>query len=206
MKPNIKLSIFKLVPIALLALLKNVIAKLTGNAKLPTPPVTLANMNLAGVELETNIEDARFGSRKAREARNASVKKVRSILTQAGNYVRTTANGDAEILASSGFDMAKVPVPIGLPASPERLVVLAGPLSGQTESKWRRVRGATGYKVERSDKDPSVSPNWVEVATTAKARFIDMGLTSFAPYWYRVSAIGFAGEGKPCAPLMGRAA
>ncbi len=163
-------------------------------------------MGKAADDLELAIDNARFGSRLAREARAASVKKVRGILTQTGDYVRTTANGDAEILASSGFDMAKIPEPIGLPGTPERLVVLMGPLSGQTELKWRRVRGAAGYSVERSDKDPDVKANWQVLGTTPKAHFVDSGLTSFAPYWYRVSAIGFAGQGNPCAALMGRAA
>ena len=93
--------------------------------------------------------------------------KVRGILTQVANYVRTTANGDADILSSSGFEMAKVPERVGLPGAPQRLVVLVGELPGTTEVRWRRERGANTYKVMRSDKDPSVEANWEVVSLTS---------------------------------------
>lgn len=206
MKANIRLSLYRLIPSLLLTLLRNVIEKLTGNAALPTPPVTLANMTLAGDALEQAIEDAIQGSRHSREVRDAQVQVVRDILTKTGNYVRTTANGDAAILSSSGFTMAKMPEPIGLPAAPAELKVLMGPLSGQTEVKWRRVKGATSYQVMRSAKDPSAEANWEVVTTTSKVRFVDTDLESFRAYWYCVRAVGFAGIGEPCAALMGRAA
>lgn len=206
MKANIRTALYKLIPSLLLTLLRNVIEKLTGNAALPTPPVALAAMTLAGDNLEQAIEDALHGSRLSREIRDAQVKDVRDILTKTANYVRATANGDAEILASSGFDMAKEPKKVGIPGKPTNLRVLMGQLSGQTESKWRRVHGATSYKLMRSESDPSKEPNWVVVTITSKVSHVDSDLESFKAYWYCVSAIGFAGEGEPCAALMGRAA
>lgn len=206
MKANIRTALYKLIPSLLLTLLRNVIEKLTGNAALPTPPVTLANMILAGDQLEQVIEDAIHGSRLSREIRDAQVKDVRDILTKTANYVRATANGDGAILASSGFDMAKEPQPVGLPGQPANLRVMMGPKSGQTESKWRRVHGATSYKLMRSASDPSNAPKWEVVGITSKVSHVDTELESFKAYWYCVSAIGFAGEGQPCAALMGRAA
>ncbi|MBK6777286.1 MAG: hypothetical protein IPG74_16090 [Flavobacteriales bacterium] len=44
MKANITLALYKKIPAILLALLNNVIEKLTGNIKFPTPPVSLAAM------------------------------------------------------------------------------------------------------------------------------------------------------------------
>ncbi len=81
-----------------------------------------------------------------------------------------------------------------------------GPLSGQNEAKWRRSKGALSYRLQQSDKDPAVLANWQTVAITASVRHIVQGLEPFKPYWYCVSAIGFAGEGKPSAPIMGRSA
>lgn len=206
MKANIKTALFRLIPIALLALLNNVIAKLTGNAQLPSPPVDLATMTAASNELEAAIEKASNGSQHDRTVRNTLVKKVRGMLTQVANYVRTTANGDADILTSSGFEMAKVPERVGLPGAPQRLVVLMGELPGTTEVRWRRERGANTYKVMRSDKDPSVEANWEVVSLTSKVTYIDTGLVGYKSYWYQVSAIGYAGEGKASAIVMGRAA
>ncbi|MBK6777285.1 MAG: hypothetical protein IPG74_16085 [Flavobacteriales bacterium] len=42
-------------------------------------------------------------------------KEVRAVLTKTGNYVRATANGEATILTTSGFEMSKIPEPVGLP-------------------------------------------------------------------------------------------
>ena len=66
MKANIRLLLSRLIPSLLLTLLRNVIEKLTGNAALPAPPVTLVNMGLAADELEQAIEDAIQGSRHSR--------------------------------------------------------------------------------------------------------------------------------------------
>lgn len=206
MKANIRLLLSRLIPSLLLTLLRNVIEKLTGNAALPAPPVPLAAMNTAADALEKAIEDALQGSRYSREVRDARILEVRDILTRTANYVRATANGDATILASSGFEMARTPEPVGLPASPINLRVAMGPLSGTTLVKWRRVHGATSYQVKRSDRDPSVAANWEVVKTTSTVSFTDRGLEPFKAYWYCVSAIGFAGQGEYCAPLMGRAA
>ncbi|MBK7554129.1 MAG: fibronectin type III domain-containing protein [Flavobacteriales bacterium] len=206
MKANITLALYKKIPVVLLALLNNVIEKLTGNIKLPTPPVSLTVMQTLADAYEQAVEDAQFGSQASKAARNALTKEVRAVLTKTGNYVRATANGDATILTTSGFEMSKIPEPVGLPDAPENLKVLMGPLSGQTDVRWKRVHGATSYQVLRSASDPTVSANWTVVTTTSTARFVDSNLESFKPYWYAVVAIGFAGKGNPCAALMGRAA
>ena len=206
MKANIRLSLYRLIPTMLLMLLRNVIEKLTGNAALPTPPVALADMTLAGNALEQAIEAAIAGSRHSREVRDAQVKEVRAILTRTANYVRTTANGDGTILASSGFEMARVPEPIGIPAEVERLRVTMGPDSGMTLVKWGRSRGARSYQLLRTDRDPATGGTWTVVTTTSKASFVDSGLESFKAYFYTVRAIGYGGQSKQCAPAMGRAA
>ena len=206
MKSNITLSLYNKIPVVLLALLNNVIEKLTGNIKLPTPPVSLTVMQTLADAYEQAVEDAQFGSQASKAARNALTKEVRAVLTKTGNYVRATANGDATILTTSGFEMSKIPEPVGLPATPENLKVLMGPLSGQTDVRWKRVHGAKSYQVLRSDANPDVAANWKVVTTTSKVRFVDSNLESFKPYWYAVSAIGFGGQGNPCAALQGRAA
>jgi hypothetical protein len=206
MKANITLALFKKVPVALLALLNNVIQKLTGNAKLPNPPETLVNMQVVADAYAQAIEDATDGSKLSKEVRNALTKDVQTLLTKTGNYVRTAANGDATILASSGFEMAKQPVLVGLPAAPGNLKVLAGPLSGQTEVRWKSSHGALSYKLERCEKDPELEASWKTVVTTSRVRFMDGNLEPFKQYYYRVSAFGTAGQGATCAPVLGRAA
>jgi hypothetical protein len=206
MKANITLALFKKVPVALWALLTNVIQKLTGNAKLPNPPESLVNMQAVADAYAQAIEDATDGSKESKEIRNAMTKQVRDLLTITGNYVRTTANGDATILAGSGFEMAKQPVIVGLPAAPANLKVAMGPLSGQTIVRWKSSHGALNYKLDRCEKDPEIEANWKTVTTTSRVRYTDVGLEPFKQYFYRVSAFGSAGYGPTCAPVFGRAA
>ncbi len=206
MKANIALNLFKKVPLVLLGLLNNVIEKLTGNTKLPDPPESLVNMQAVADAYTQAIEDAQDGSKLSKEIRNALTKDVRALLTKTGNYVRATANGDATILASSGFEMAKLPVTVGLPAAPLNLKVVPGPLSGQTDVRWKRSHGALSYKLERCEKDPELEASWKTVTTTSRVSFMDGNLESFKNYFYRVSAFGTAGQGETCAPVMGRAA
>lgn len=113
MKANITLYLFKKVPVALWALLTNVIQKLTGNAKLPNPPESLVNMQAVADAYAQAIEDATDGSKLSKEIRNTLTEDVQALLTKTGNYVRSAANGDATILASSGFEIAKQRVPVG---------------------------------------------------------------------------------------------
>lgn len=206
MKANIKLALYKKVPARLLELLNTVIKMLTGNPQLPQPPVKPSDMQLVAAAYTAAIEDARDGSKHSKEVRNALTKRVRDLLTQTGNYVRTTANGDAAILSSSGFEMARKPEPVGLPGQPKNLKVVAGQLSGTTEVRWHRTPGALSYEVERCDGDPTVEGNWKVITICTQVRFIDGGLESFKLYNYRVSAIGSAGQGEPCMYATGRAA
>ena len=206
MKANIKLALFKKVPALLLELLNTVIRMLTGNAQLPQPPMRPSDMQLLANEYAAAIEEARNGSVHSKQVRNALTKHVRDVLTQTGNYVRTTANGDAAILASSGFELAKKPEPVGLPGQPRNLKVLAGTLSGTTDVRWKSTPGALSYELERCEGDPAVEANWKVLRICTQVRFADSGLESFKLYNYRVSAIGTAGQGEPCMYATGRAA
>lgn len=206
MKANIKLSLSKLSAIYLLALLRNVVAKLTGNVSFPTPPVSLANMTTKGDELEAAIEEATEGSKASKEARNLLERDVRDMLYSTAMYVRSLANGDAALLATTGFELAKQPEPIGVPGITKELVAEPTNSKGIVELRWRRVRGAYSYRVWITDSDPNVHANWTELGITTRAGHFVPNLESYKPFWFKVSAIGSAGEGLDSDPAMGRAA
>jgi|GEM_PF-5733071 len=73
MRPNIKLSLYKLVVLKLLALLNNVIEKLTDNAAVfTTPLVTVLAMKTLRDNFSKAITDATDGSTNARKVRDIS--------------------------------------------------------------------------------------------------------------------------------------
>jgi hypothetical protein len=206
MRANIKLALYNLVPVALLALLDNVIQKLTGNALFPAPPVTLAAMQANSDELKAAIEDATGGSTAARKHRNNVVAKTRDILRIQGNYVRAVGNGDAAKLASSGFTLAKRPesVPVGIP---QRLQAEPTSVSGRIVLRWGRAQGARVYRVEQADVDPTKgTAQWSTVQLTTRLRLNVDGQVPYQAAWFRVSAIGINAESLPSDVVMGRAA
>ena len=144
MKANIKLSLDRLNFVRLLALIRNVIAKMTGNTNFTTPAVTMAVMQALADAFEAAIEDATNGSRNSKLVRNQLELDVRSMLRTQADYVRSVCSGDAVRLESSGFELAKQREPIGIPGTPQDMVAHFPNLKGQVELRWKIVYGAHG--------------------------------------------------------------
>lgn len=207
MKANIKLSLFKLVVLALLALLRNVRAKLTGNPFFTTPAVPLVDMDAQGDALEAAIEKATNGSKEDRILRDAEVDKTRAMLRVQADYIRTIAAGDVTKLATCGFELAKTPQPIGIPNAPAIKAVRMTGNKGQVEMSWKGDRGAESYNVLMTKQDPaSGEVTWEIIGTTTKSRFTQNGLSSLTRYWFAVRAVGAAGQSVMSDPAMGVAA
>jgi len=203
MKANIKLSLFLLRPLALLALIRNVIAKMTGNTNFTTPAVTMAVLEAAADGLEVAIEEATNGSRQSKLVLDQLVEQCRTLLRTQADYVRSVCNGDAVKLDSSGFALSKQREPIGIPGMTRNMSARMTGLSGQLELKWPSVHG---YQIWMTDKDPAVEASWEAIGYTTRVKHLVTELTSYKAYWFCASAIGTAGEGAQCDPAMGRAA
>jgi len=206
MKANIKLSLFELTFVKLLALLRNVVAKMTGNPNFTTPAVPLGDMKQLADDLEAAIEDATNGSRQSKLVRNALAQQAHTLLRTQADYVRSICAGDAVMLGSSGFELAKQREPIGIPGTSKRMEARMTGLKGDLELRWARVHGAHGYQVWMTDKDPAIEANWQAIGYTTRVRHTVSALESYKAYWFCVSAIGVAGEGAQCDPALGRAA
>ena len=206
MKANIALYLSKLLPPAVLALLRNVVAKMTGNAAFATPLVPLADLTATADELEVAIEEATNGSRQSKLKRDDVLRKAKALLDAQAGYVRGVCNGDATLLESSGFELAKQPTPTGVPGIPQFLEARVTDRRSELKLRWRRVHGARSYQVWMTDQDPTLEANWTAIGYTTRVSHLVEGLESFKPYWFCVSAIGTAGEGMQSDPAMGRAA
>ena len=206
MKSNIRLNLTALRPVALLALMRNVVAKMTGNANFPTPAVDLADLKAKADALEAAIEAATFGSRQSKLLRNDLEREAKDMLRAQANYVRSVCNGDRSMLDSSGFELARLPEPIGIPGTPEKMEARMTNLRGQVDLRWSSVHGAHGYQVWMTDKDPAVDGAWTAIGYTTRVKHLITDLESYKAYWFCVSAIGTAGEGAQSDPALGRAA
>lgn len=207
MKANIKLSLYKRTVLSLLALLRNVVAKMTGNANFTTPAVSILAMTGQGDALEAAIEAATDGSKESRIIRDNEVAATQAMLRIQADYVRTICAGDAAKLITSGFEMAKTPTPVGIPQTPLMKAVRMTGETGEVEMRWTGSRGAESYNVLRTQNDPAAgNPKWEIIGTTTRARFMAEGLTSLTRYWFAVRAVGSAGQSVMSDPAMGVAA
>lgn len=205
-KANIKLSLFQLTFVKLLALIRNVIAKMTNNPHFTTPAVTMAAMTALADTFEAAIEDATNGSRQSKLVRNQLMLDVRAMLRTQADYVRSVSGGDAVKLESSGFELSKQREPIGIPGMAKDMQALFTNRRGDVDLRWKRVHGAHGYQVWMTDKDPAIEANWEAIGYTTRVRHSVSELESFKAYWFCVSAIGSAGEGAQSDPARGIAA
>ncbi|MBL8001906.1 MAG: fibronectin type III domain-containing protein [Flavobacteriales bacterium] len=206
MKANIKLSLFELTFVKLLALLRNVVAKMTGNPNFTTPAVPLDDMAKLADDLEAAIEDATNGSRQSKLVRNALVQQAREMLRVQADYVRSVCAGDVVKLDSSGYELAKQREPIGIPGTAKDMQALFTNRRGEVDLRWKSVHGAHGYQVWMTDKDPALEANWQAIGYTTRVRHSVTDLESLKAYWFCVSAIGTAGEGAQSDPAKGIAA
>ncbi len=208
MRPNIKLSLYKLAVLKLLALLNNVIDKLTANATLfPAPPVTVAAMQTLSDKLTNAIAAATGGGVSDRKVRNNLAVEVRNALRLVADYVRIVANGDAAILSLSGFELSKMPEPINEVGIPSKVRAEATDEEGNLMLRWGRTVGARMFRVEQASSDPALGAvTWTSAALTGRQRVVLTGLEPYKACYFRVVAIGIAHEGLPSDIVMGRAA
>ena len=109
-------------------------------------------------------------------------------------------------IIEGGFEARKRPVPSPVPGEPDRITVAVGSYTGTVELGFRSI-GARSYVISISETDPSVAePKWTVAGTTTQRKFTVEGLVSGKAYWFKISALGIAGEGPACEPLMARAA
>ena len=59
---------------------------------------------------------------------------------------------------------------------------------------WDKVRGARSYVIQFCA-DPMHDANWQHAGVSTKSSFIVTGLTAGVKYWFRVAAVGTAGQG-----------
>ena len=202
MKADIKLTITRLTPVKVNALLSVVASSMDNNPAFPDPEVPIADMRALHERFTQAISEATEGSRQSKFVRNDILVEAIDMLRTQANYVRTKANGTATILTSSGFDMQRERQRIGRPDAP-RVSQAAYPSSGTLKLRWNRVRGAKSYKVFL--RQPGSATTELVTVTTSASHIIT-GLVSFQPYFVQVSAIGAAGEGPMSQEYMGRAA
>jgi len=190
----------------LIAHARKVVAGMTGNATYTTPAPTLAAITTATDELEAAQTAASDGGKELTAIMNARRDVLIDLLRQLCDYVNNVADGDEVKVLSSGFDINKLPQPIGTLPAPLKLEQVMGKKVKGLKVRWGRVYGSRTYLVQRAPYTPGLpyptDEDYRDVATVTKARIEMEGLRPGTTYLVRTAAIGTAGRSDFSSPLQ----
>ena len=193
---QVKLGLRDLSIPELIAKIRQVVIAMTGNATYPTPSPTLAALTAAADDLEAKLataEQARLAAEAATAVQDTSKTTAETLVTAEGNYVQQTSGGDAAKIESAGMEVRDPSTPIGDLPAPTDLNATVGDHDGQIDLHWDHVRGAKSYLIEKS-LDPPTAISWSVALVATKSSASVTGLTSGTKYWFRVAAVGAAGN------------
>jgi hypothetical protein len=162
-----------------------------------TPVPALTAITTAATALETAY-NAALTARQVAKSKTATMVEVEKALdllvSQLANYVENTSGGDQAKIESSGFGVRRVPAPpIGPLPAPTDMSVAPNEHAGTMDMDWRKVNGAKSYVIERAVDAPVLV--WTPALTTTKSKAVVNTMTSGSKYWFRVAAVGAAGQG-----------
>ena len=174
--------------------MRQFVAAMTGNESFSTPSPVLAAVTSAADDLEAAYNEAQAVRLLAKEktvAQDAREREADGIVTQLAAYVEGTSGGDAATIQSAGMDVRDEAAPVGELPAPGDLTATVGDMDGEIDLDWDNVRRASSYLVQQSPDPPG---SWQQAAVVTKSKHTVTGLTSGTKYWFRVAAIGSAGQ------------
>ena len=144
------------------------------------------------------------GGRSDYQAKRMALSELRRQMKRLGAYVSLVADGDEDIILSSGFGVRKKAAPVGELARPSRPISRLTRTTGRVDLDWEVIPGVKLYHLYMSTSEAPF--NWQLLAATTKSRCNADGLVSGAYYWFAVTALGTAGETSMSDPLRAMAA
>ena len=97
------------------------------------------------------------------------------------------------MIESVGMSVKAPGAPIGSLPAPQKLIATTTTAPAKVSLRWQSVKGAKSYQVQAAT-DITGAGNWQPAASSTKGRSVISGLTSGTKYWFRVAAIGAAGQ------------
>ncbi len=186
-----------------------IIAALTNNARVPEPwPAPVPGLTQVrqedGVYREAHLAVQRrdFGQlHKRDEARE----RLTTSLQRVAAYVELLANGDIDLLQSSGFEVRREPGrPLGhggagasYTPAPEDFRVGIGPRAGSVQVDAARQRGAIAYEIQVTRGDPTDDEGWKQVMIVPSVRHVVVDNLPPGPTWVRLRAVRPGGTSGP---------
>jgi hypothetical protein len=184
---KILLSFCRLAVAALIVFGRSIVTRMTGNSHFTTPNPALADVTTAIDDLEEKAALALEGGKTATSDQKKAKKKVNDLLRKLAWYVEGVAEGDENILTSSGFNLSKDPEP----SQHDAFFVLAGISSGCVLIGCFAYTGARSYLWFRSaDKNlPAAEKDWILAGSSTQRKTTLCNLASGQTYWFSYRAV-----------------
>lgn len=163
----------------------------------PNPDLTTYDTAIKDLEeLQTQLTSA-GGGKDLTALRNTALEQVKSLTRQLAAYVDNVADGNGDIILSSGFELRNLPSPIGLLSPPDLKAAFGDGREVQTGVLRAYHGGVSGrisyvYRIRKSDGN-SAEP-WSEVENSARSHTFT-GLSSGALYELQMAVRSAAGTG-----------
>ena len=194
---KVKLSLKNMIVTEKVQFARQIVTSMTGNASFANPEPPLAGVSDAANNLEAAFNAANLARQNAIEKTSLmddADTALDNILTKLGNYVDSTSDGDEAKILSAGISVKGKPVPIGALPQPTALAATAGDMDGEIDLAWDKVYGSKSYVVKYSA-DPITPTGWKSGGVSTKSNKSILSLQSGVKYWFRVAAVGAAGQG-----------
>lgn len=166
-----------------------VVAAMTGNPNFPTPSPTLADVTIAVDALEL-AQQALPGGPDETEIRDIREQELDVLMSDLQIYVEGIAQGNPEVVLSSGMETRDPKSPVGILSAPAELTIKQGPADGQVKLKWTSVKKNSGYRIEGTT---NPAEGWPMVYQSEKARLSIYDLEPGTKYYFRVATLSRAG-------------
>ena len=166
-----------------------------GNPNFPVTNPTLAVLLANTDKLEASANEAQVARAIAKSKtsiQDADVAELDWTLTQLAAFIENASDGDKAKIESAGFSIRNPPAPIGQLPAPVDLQVLPSEFSGSADVSWKGVYGAKSYLIERAEDAAALAFGVIGTSTKKQASLNSM--VSGKKYWFRVSAVGDAGQ------------
>lgn len=165
-----------------------ILQSMTGNPHFPSPIPTLAELQTALSNYSAALVNAADLGRLNVATKNECRQVLELLLGQLALYVMYIANGNAVILTSSGYSLAKEPEPVPL-ENPGSITLSNGITSGQLVASVKAVTGAKSYLHQITPDPVSPTSQWVSSASSSRKKVYN-NLQPGQKYWVRIVAVG----------------
>lgn len=162
---------------------------MNNNPAYPNPPVDMPTFKAAIDSLQSAINEAADGSKKAMDQRARQTQAVIKILRQLGHYVEAACKDDLTVLQSSGFTAVSTTRTPATPLTEKIRKIDPGPNSGQQAITIVDDPSAVSYEVRWAPMVNGAAGTWTiqSVPLTRPPALIE-GLTPGTNYTFQVRA------------------